>query len=666
MPITSTGISSGLDVESLVTQLVGADIAGPVRRLDTQEASYLSKITALGSLKGAVSGFQSVLTGISSAATYQGKSSSSTDAATVAITASKGARASQYSVSVSALATAQSLALSGTGFSSTSDAVGTGTVSITDGAATTTITIGSNNNSLAGLADAINASSANVNANIVNDGSGYRLLLTATETGLANALSISVSADSDGNNTDNSGLSRFASANLSQTVAASDASFAVNGLSMSSSTNTVTAAIEDVTLILKTTTAAGDSVSLSVAEDTSAVSTSFDGFLTGYNDLIKILNDLSAYNPATGSGSALTGDATIRTLQSNLRSLLNSRVENYFGSQKTLADLGVTTSTSDGTLSLDQTIFNSVLQQSPLDVANVLASIGRSASPNLEFESATARTQEGIYSLSLTAGTGASVTSNAIVVAGNNLNFSNSNKDVQFTVTVDGKTSSTITLNGDYSSGDSDAVKLESLRTALESSINSALPSNPVVVLADASNLKLTVSSALASSSSSISFNEVVRLDSLGLNSGTTSSSGSDPVASMNGATAAYDNTANTITGAAGTPTEGLVMKVVGNASGDFGNVVYSRGLGSKINDVLTGILADDGLIDARLEGLNFSVKQIEEQRIALDLRSGVLERRYRNQFNSLETLISQLNTTQTFLSQALNGFVKPLPAVKK
>ena len=666
MPITSTGISSGLDVESLFTQLVGADIAGPVRRLDTQEASYLSKITALGSLKGAVSGFQSVLTGISSAATYQGKSSSSSDAATVAITASKGARASQYSVSVSALATAQSLALSGTGFPSTSDAVGTGTVSITDGAATTTITIGSNNNSLAGLADAINASSANVNANIVNDGSGYRLLLTATETGLANALSISVSADSDGNNTDNSGLSRFASANLSQTVAASDASFAVNGLSMSSSTNTVTAAIEDVTLILKTTTAAGDSVSLSVAEDTSAVSTSFDGFLTGYNDLIKILNDLSAYNPATGSGSALTGDATIRTLQSNLRSLLNSRVENYFGSQKTLADLGVTTSTSDGTLSLDQTIFNSVLQQNPLDVANVLASIGRSPSPNLEVESATARTQEGIYSLSLTAGTGASVTSNAIVVAGNNLNFSNSNKDVQFTVTVDGKTSSTITLNGDYSSGDSDAVKLESLRAALESSINSALPSNPVVVLADASNLKLTVSSALASSSSSISFNEVVRLDSLGLNSGTTSSSGSDPVASMNGATAAYDNTANTITGAAGTPTEGLVMKVVGNASGDFGNVVYSRGLGSKINDVLTGILADDGLIDARLEGLNFSVKQIEEQRIALDLRSGVLERRYRNQFNSLETLISQLNTTQTFLSQALNGFVKPLSAVKK
>ena len=148
MPITSTGISSGLDVELLVTQLVAADIGGPARRLDSQEASYLSKVTALGSLKGAVSGFQGVLTGISSGSTYQGKSASSTDATSVGITASKGARPSNYSVSVSALATAQSLALAGTAFSSISDPVGTGTVSITDGAATITITVDSNNNSL--------------------------------------------------------------------------------------------------------------------------------------------------------------------------------------------------------------------------------------------------------------------------------------------------------------------------------------------------------------------------------------------------------------------------------------------------------------------------------------------------------------------------------------
>jgi len=666
MPITSTGISSGLDVELLVTQLVAADIGAPARRLDSQEASYLSKVTALGSLKGAVSGFQGVLTGISSGSTYQGKSASSTDATTVGITASKGARQSNYSVSVSALATAQSLALAGSTFTSISDAVGTGTVSITDGAATTAVTINANNNSLAGLADAINASSAKATANIVNDGSGYRLLLTADETGLANALTITVSSDSDSNDTDNAGLSRFASANLTQTVAASDAAFAVNGLAMSSSKNTVTTAIEDVTLTLNKISASGETVNLSIADDTSSISTSFIGFLKGYNDLMKTLNELSGYNSATGRGSVLTGDATIRTLQSNLRSLVNSEVENYFGPQKSLADLGVTTSVSDGTLSVNDTIFSSVLSNNPLDVANVLASIGRSASNSLEFESSTAKTREGIYSLSLTPGTGASLTSAAISVNGNNLDFSGANKDVQFTVSVDGTSSNTITLNGDYSGGGSNSANLELLRAALQSGINAALPNNPVIVAADDANLKLTIASASVGASTSISFSEVVRLNSLGLDAGTSSTSGSDAVALMNGATAVYDATKKTITGTVGTSTEGLAMRVVGNASGDFGNVVFSRGLGSKINDLLTSILADDGLIDARVDGLNSSVKQISDQRAALELRSSALERRYRTQFNSLETLISQLNTTQTFLTQALGGFVKPFSAVKK
>jgi len=666
MPITSTGISSGLDVESLVTQLVAADIGGPARRLDRQEASYLSKVTALGSLKGAVSGFQSALTGISSGSTYQGKSASSTDAAAVGITANKGARPSNYSVSVSALATAQSLALAGTAFSSISDPVGTGTVSITDGAATTTITVDSNNNSLAGLADAINASAVKATANIVNDGSGYRLLLTADETGLTNALTIAVSSDSDGNDTDNAGLSRFASANLTQTVAASDAAFAVNGLAMSSSKNTVTTAIEDVTLTLNKISASGETVNLSIADDTSSISTSFNGFLKGYNDLMKTLNELSGYNSATGRGSVLTGDATIRTLQSNLRSLVNSEVENYFGPQKSLADLGVTTSVSDGTLSVNDTIFSSVLSNNPLDVANVLAAIGRSASPSLEFEASSIKTQEGIYSVSLTAATPASITSAVIAVNGNTLDFSGNNKDVQFTASVDGTTSTTITLNGDYSVGGSDSANLELLRTALQSGINAALPNNQVTVAADDANLKLTISSANAGASSSISFTEVVRLGSLGLDAGTSSTSGSDAVALMNGGAAVYDATKKTITGAVGTSVEGLAMKVVGNASGDFGNVVFSKGLGSKINDLLTGILADDGLIDARVDGLNTSVKQIADQRAALELRSSALERRYRTQFNSLETLISQLNTTQTFLTQALGGFVKPFSAVKK
>lgn len=666
MAITATGISSGLDVESLVTQLVAAEVGGPARRLDSKEASYLSKVTALGSLKSAVASFQSNLAGISAPATYQSKSASSTDSETVSITASSGARPANFTMTVSSLAAAQSMALSGDAFSSTSSVVGTGVLSITDGSKTTAITINSGNNSLAGLADAINDSGAEATADIVNDGTGYRLLVTASKTGTANALTITVTGDSDANNTDASGLSRFASSNLSQTVAAANASFTLNGLAMNSSTNLVTDAVDNVSLNLKKLTAAGSSVNVGIANDTSAIKTSLDGFIKGYNDLNKTLSELSAYNPASGAGSVLTGDATIRTLQSNLRSLMNSETENYFGAQKSLADLGVTTSAKDGSLSLDSAQLSSVIETNPLDVANVLASVARSSGSTLEFESSSSKTKEGIYAVSLTPATSASLTSSAITISGNNLDFSGVNKDVQFNVTVDGTTSSTITLNGDYSGGGSDSANFELLRAALQSAINTALPNNTVGVTADVGSRKLTISSSAAGSSTSVSFSEVIRLDSLGLDAGTSSTSGVNAVATMNGVTAVYDSEKSTITSSKNTSTEGLVMRVIGNASGNFGNVVFSRGLGSKINEVLEGILANNGLIEARVNGLNLSVKDIAEQRISLERRSSLLESRYRTQFNTLENLISQMNTTQTFLNQALSGFVKPLSAVKK
>jgi flagellar hook-associated protein 2 len=81
---------------------------------------------------------------------------------------------------------------------------------------------------------------------------------------------------------------------------------------------------------------------------------------------------------------------------------------------------------------------------------------------------------------------------------------------------------------------------------------------------------------------------------------------------------------------------------------------------------LISGLLASDGLIEARVDGLNSSVKDLESQRDALELRANALEKRYRAQFNGLETLIAQLNTTQTYLNQALSGFVEPNTTLRK
>ena len=267
----------------------------------------------------------------------------------------------------------------------------------------------------------------------------------------------------------------------------------------------------------------------------------------------------------------------------------------------------------------------------------------------------------GDYSVDFTAAAAGSITSGAVALNGQSLDFSGQNKDVQFTVTVDGATSSTITLNGDYTTGATDAENLGLLAAALQSQINTALPSNTVLVTADTSANKLIVSTVSAGASSGVTFTEVVRLGSIGFDTGTTSVAGSAASGTINGQAATWDATARTLTGAASSSVAGLVLKIDSGATGDLGSVAYSKGLMTDIDSLVTELLSASGPLESRLKGLADSVSDIADQREALQLRVSSLESRYRRQFNGLETLISQLNTTQSFLTSALSQLVEPL-----
>jgi flagellar hook-associated protein 2 len=105
---------------------------------------------------------------------------------------------------------------------------------------------------------------------------------------------------------------------------------------------------------------------------------------------------------------------------------------------------------------------------------------------------------------------------------------------------------------------------------------------------------------------------------------------------------------------------------VLGGASSQLGSVFYSKGIASKLDSLLTGLLATNGLIDAKVMGLTASVDDITDARSALVQRAENLESIYRNQFNGLETLISSINETSSFLTQALSTFVAPLSFKKK
>ena len=667
MPITATGIGSGLDVESLVSQLILADVQPAENRLNTKEASYQAQLTAYGSVKSVLSQFQAAAASAGAASQYIGKLASTSLFDTVTATADSSADVGDYDLEVSTLAKAQSLASSA--FSATTATLGTGTLTISlgtvgydSGASSVTgftqktnttsvsVAIDSSNNTLTGVRDALNAASAGLNASVVNDGSGYRLVIQSDSTGAENAVSISVADTGDSNSTDNAGLSQLAfnqtAAHLLQTGAGTDAAIKINGLDVTSTSNTVTAAVEGVSFTLKKITSSP--VLISVTKDTAKATAGVNGLITAFNQFNTEINSLTSYNATTASGSVLTGDATLRNLASNVRASLNAAVANSGGQYSTLAELGITTNVIDGSLSLDSTKFAAILENDATDVAKVLAAFGTPTNANVEFVSAGSATEVGTYAVASTTTTtsGSLTASSAISVRSYNGNGNNA----VFSISVDGATAVEITLNSNNSPAADVLDEINAALTAASAGATASLANDVLTFTSDSTGPTSTIEITAA---------EANAIAGLGIAVGAGTAGTSTTSYTINGE--AVTTADGVITGAVGTAVEGLSLKILGNATGDLGTVSFTQGLASPLNTLITGLLADDGLVDARLDGLQSSITDITNQRETLELRAQSLEKRYRNQFNGLETLISQLNTTQSFLTTALSQFVDPL-----
>ena len=665
MPITATGIGSGLDVESLVSQLVLSDVQPVENRLNTKEATYLAQLTAYGSVKSALAKFQTAAASASAASQYTGKLASTSSSDAVTATAEPSAAVADYAVDVVSLATAQSLA-SGA-FSATTETLGTGTLTISLGTVTydsvagsvtgftqksgtsaVSVVIDSSNNTLTGVRDALNAASAGLNASVVNDGSGYRLVIQSNTTGAENAISISVDDTGDSNSTDNAGLSQLAfnesAANILQTGSGADAAIKINGLDVTSPSNTVSGAVEGVSFTLKKITSSAATVA--ITKDTAKATAGMNGLINGFNQLNAELNSLTAYNAAASRSSVLTGDATLRNLASNVRASLNAAVANSGGQYSTLAELGITTNVIDGSLSLNNTKFAAILENDATDVAKVLAAFGTPSNANVEFVSAGSATEVGTYAVAstttttsggLTAGSAISVTS-----------YNGGGNNAVFSVSVDGAAAVQVTLSNNDSTT---AEVLNRINTALATAgVTASLTNDILTFTSDSTGTASTVEITAADANA---------IAGLGIAVGAGTAGTSTTSYTINGE--AVTTADGVITGAVGTAVEGLSLKILGNATGDLGTVSFAQGLASPLNTLIAGLLADDGLVDARLDGLQSSITDITNQRETLELRAQSLEKRYRTQFNGLETLISQLNTTQSFLTTALSQFVDPL-----
>jgi flagellar hook-associated protein 2 len=348
--ITSSGSGSGLDIAGIVDQLVAAERAPIANRLTARESKANELLSALGKFRSALATFQDSLKGLKELNTFQGRKITVGDDKVFTATASGTSLPGNYLVEVTALAAAHRL--SSAARPDATSAVGTGIISVTVNGTTSNIAIDGSANSLNDIRNAINAAPDNpgVRATIVTGTNGAHLVLSATRTGVANAISVAVSGG-DG------GLSPFVYASggpsntMTELTAAADAGAVIDGVVVSSATNTIADAIQGVTLNL-VSAKPGTELALGIGYDTDGAKRSVGTFVNSYNKLVDTITELTKYNPDTRDAAPLLGDSTVRGIRDQLRRALSSVAGS--ADMASLASIGVTTQIN-GKLAADAT-----------------------------------------------------------------------------------------------------------------------------------------------------------------------------------------------------------------------------------------------------------------------------------------------------------------------
>ena len=373
MSISSPGIGSGIDIGSLITQLVTAEGSAKNNRLNLKEAGYQGDISAFGSLKGALSLFLTAVKDLQTEKDFQVRSATTSNEEIFTVTADESADISQYGIEVVQLAQAHKL-ITTDGYAST-DAIGAGTLTFAQGADSFSLSINATD-TLTDIRDAVNAAGDNtgLTAAILNvdDGSGgteQKLVFTATFTGLDNEITVTVS-DNDLNDTDALGLSRLVNANLTETDIAKDGQIRVDNQLVSSNTNVFSSVIDGVTI---NAVEVGAGETLAVSQNKTAVTDKINTFIANYNGLIDTFNALGSFDAATKTGGLLIGDSTLRGIQNLIRREISSSVSGLTGTFSTLAELGITT-TDSGKLTVDNDRLSTALDSNFDQVGKLFAS----------------------------------------------------------------------------------------------------------------------------------------------------------------------------------------------------------------------------------------------------------------------------------------------------
>jgi flagellar hook-associated protein 2 len=479
-----------------------------------------------------------------------------------------------------------------------------------------------------------------VTATIVNDGSAspYKLVLSANATGASNTIQVT--------NNLAAGELHDTVASLAEVRAGKDAALTVNGVAVTSASNSVTTVIPGVTLnLLK----AGDTT-LSVSRNNAVMQASVTAFVNAYNNVNSTVASLTAYNATTKQGGPLLGDALAQNLQTQIRSILTRAVAGTGGTLTTLSQIGVAFQ-KDGSLAVDSTKLGNAITSNYSDIAALFSVQGKSSNSLLSYVSAGTQAVAGDYRVNiLAAATPGAATAGSPPAGSTVIDATNDG----FAISIDGAASGALAIaHGTYTP----AQLASALQTAINGSTALTAASAGVTVTLDSGNLVISSKSyGVLSSVTSLAGSGLAALGYGGGEGGT----GTDVAGNFvrNGITYSAIGSGQLLTATAGSAADGLKVLYTGTPAqaAATGSVTlnYAKGYASTLYEFATNMLDPSGSIANRTAGLNTSIADIGKQRDAINRRLIQVEANYRAQFTALDAMIASLNQTSSFLTQQL------------
>jgi len=679
--LASAGIGSGIDIPSLVSSLVDAERSPVTSRLDRQEATLQAQISGYGTLKSALSSFQGSLSELKYSSTFSSVTTSSTDEDVVTASGLSIADRGSYDIEVTQLAKSHSISSTAFAAVDTTDNLSTGTLTFLFGSdadrelggsafvahsskTAETVTISDADNSLTGIMEAVNKAEIGVTARIVNIGKDaitgkdtFKLLFSSDEAGAENSLKITVSEDVvDGD--DSVGLSQFAfdpsvadaSQYMAENVKGKDANLKLNGLLITSTTNSVSTAISGTSFELKTLGTA----SIKVSDDNTKVTEAVTEFTVKFNELVDTFDQLGDYDFDKLEGGALLGDSVLRGIESKIRRLLSSSITDADGNNVSLSSVGVKTN-DKGKLVVDSTVLEAAIKKDSTLLGKIFSAQGSTNVSQGKYVTSSTTTKTGSYAVNIEAPASRATLTSTTDISGLFTSGYTPVNGNEFSIKVDGISSETLNLDSaaTYNNGTDFAVAIQAAINA-----DSSLKTGGASVLAsyDTGSNTLSLLSALYGSKSSIELFDLTDFPALSLP--TTQVLGVDVTGTIGGREGNGLGKLLTANGDA----SGLVMEFASTETGNVGSVAFNSGIASQLDSILTDFLAADSLIESRSQGLTSNVERINTQRTALADKMTVLEARLYKQFNTMDSIVAKLQSTGDYLTQQLES----LPGVVK